>query len=128
MSKATSAFASIPSVDSMLRHPQAEELAASYGRDRVRDVLREGSSALRKRGCQPGRRAAGGQAVDPQSAVGSRTVGENYRIMMTLQFLERYVFADRDVAPKGKILKSDAMIAKNYLSEKEVSKLNRLVT
>ena len=31
-------------------------------------------------------------------------------------------------APDGKILKSDALIAKNYLNEKEMSRLNRLVT
>ena len=31
-------------------------------------------------------------------------------------------------APGGKILKSDTLIAKNYLNEKEVSRLNRLVT
>lgn len=31
-------------------------------------------------------------------------------------------------APDGKILKSDALIAKNYLNEKEVTRLNRLVT
>lgn len=31
-------------------------------------------------------------------------------------------------APDGKILKSDTMVAKNYLSEKELSRLNRLVT
>jgi len=31
-------------------------------------------------------------------------------------------------APDGKILKSDALIAKNYLNEKEISHLNRLVT
>lgn len=31
-------------------------------------------------------------------------------------------------APGGKILKSDALIAKNYLNEKELSRLNRLVT
>ncbi len=31
-------------------------------------------------------------------------------------------------SPKGKILKSDVMIAKNYLNQEEVSKLNRLVT
>jgi hypothetical protein len=31
-------------------------------------------------------------------------------------------------APEGKILKSDASIAKNYLSEKEISELNRIVT
>ena len=30
-------------------------------------------------------------------------------------------------APDGKILKSDALVAKNYLSEKELSRLNRLV-
>lgn len=30
-------------------------------------------------------------------------------------------------APKGKVLKSDVTVAKNYLSEAEVSKLNRLV-
>ncbi len=30
-------------------------------------------------------------------------------------------------SPNGRILKSDVMIAKNYLNEKEVSKLNRLV-
>ena len=30
-------------------------------------------------------------------------------------------------SPDGKILKSDTSIAKNYLSEKEVSELNRLV-
>ena len=30
-------------------------------------------------------------------------------------------------APDGKILKSDALLAKNYLSEKELSRLNRLV-
>ena len=30
-------------------------------------------------------------------------------------------------SPKGKILKSDISIAKNYLTEKEVSELNRLV-
>lgn len=31
-------------------------------------------------------------------------------------------------APDGKILKSDALTAKNYLNEKELSRLNRLVT
>lgn len=31
-------------------------------------------------------------------------------------------------APDGKILKSDALVAKNYLNEKEMSRLNRLVT
>lgn len=31
-------------------------------------------------------------------------------------------------APNGKILKSDSLIAKNYLNEKELSRLNRLVT
>jgi hypothetical protein len=31
-------------------------------------------------------------------------------------------------APKGKVLKSDVIIAKNYLNQAEVSKLNRLVT
>lgn len=31
-------------------------------------------------------------------------------------------------APEGKILKSDTLIAKNYLNEKEVTRLNRLVT
>ena len=31
-------------------------------------------------------------------------------------------------APDGKILKSDALIAKNYLNEKEIIRLNRLVT
>ncbi len=31
-------------------------------------------------------------------------------------------------APDGKILKSDTLVAKNYLNEKELSKLNRLVT
>ena len=31
-------------------------------------------------------------------------------------------------APDGKILKSDTLVAKNYLNEKEVSRLNRLVT
>ena len=31
-------------------------------------------------------------------------------------------------APDGKILKSDTLVAKNYLSEKELSRLNRLVT
>lgn len=31
-------------------------------------------------------------------------------------------------APDGKILKSDALVAKNYLNEKEISRLNRLVT
>lgn len=31
-------------------------------------------------------------------------------------------------SPKGKVLKSDVTIAKNYLNEAEVSKLNRLVT
>ena len=31
-------------------------------------------------------------------------------------------------APKGKILKSDVIVAKNYLNEKEISRLNRLVT
>lgn len=31
-------------------------------------------------------------------------------------------------APDGKILKSDALIAKNYLNEKEIARLNRLVT
>ena len=31
-------------------------------------------------------------------------------------------------APDGKILKSDTLIAKNYLSEKEIARLNRLVT
>jgi hypothetical protein len=30
-------------------------------------------------------------------------------------------------APKGKILKSDAIVAKNYLNEQEISKLDRLV-
>lgn len=31
-------------------------------------------------------------------------------------------------APDGKILKSDALVAKNYLNEKEIARLNRLVT
>lgn len=31
-------------------------------------------------------------------------------------------------APKGKILKSDVSIAKNYLQEKEITRLNRIVT
>ncbi len=31
-------------------------------------------------------------------------------------------------APTGKILKSDTLVAKNYLNEKELSRLNRLVT
>jgi hypothetical protein len=31
-------------------------------------------------------------------------------------------------APDGKILKSDIIVAKNYLNEKEISRLNRLVT
>ncbi|MFN6944433.1 MAG: virulence RhuM family protein [Cytophagaceae bacterium] len=31
-------------------------------------------------------------------------------------------------APEGKILKSDVSVAKNYLSEKEISELNRIVT
>ena len=31
-------------------------------------------------------------------------------------------------APNGKILKSDVIVAKNYLNEKELTKLNRLVT
>ena len=31
-------------------------------------------------------------------------------------------------APAGKILKSDVLVAKNYLNEKELSRLNRLVT
>ena len=31
-------------------------------------------------------------------------------------------------APDGKILKSDTLVAKNYLTEKELSRLNRLVT
>lgn len=31
-------------------------------------------------------------------------------------------------APEGKILKSDALVAKNYLNEKELARLNRLVT
>lgn len=31
-------------------------------------------------------------------------------------------------APDGKVLKSDTLIAKNYLNEKEVTRLNRLVT
>lgn len=31
-------------------------------------------------------------------------------------------------APEGKILKSDTLVAKNYLNEKELSRLNRLVT
>lgn len=31
-------------------------------------------------------------------------------------------------APDGKILKSDVIVAKNYLNEKEISRLNRLVT
>jgi hypothetical protein len=31
-------------------------------------------------------------------------------------------------APKGKVLKSDVTVAKNYLNAEEVSKLNRLVT
>ena len=30
-------------------------------------------------------------------------------------------------SPKGKVLKSDVSVAKNYLNESEVSKLNRLV-
>ena len=30
-------------------------------------------------------------------------------------------------SPKGKVLKSDVIVAKNYLSEAEMSKLNRLV-
>lgn len=31
-------------------------------------------------------------------------------------------------APDGKVLKSDTLVAKNYLNEKEISRLNRLVT
>ncbi len=31
-------------------------------------------------------------------------------------------------APNGKVLKRDIRIAKNYLNEKELSRLNRLVT
>ena len=31
-------------------------------------------------------------------------------------------------SPDGKILKSDALVAKNYLNEKEIARLNRLVT
>jgi len=31
-------------------------------------------------------------------------------------------------APEGKILKRDVVVAKNYLNEKELSRLNRLVT
>lgn len=31
-------------------------------------------------------------------------------------------------APDGKILKSDTLVAKNYLNEKEISRLNRIVT
>lgn len=31
-------------------------------------------------------------------------------------------------APDGKIIESDITIAKNYLNEKEISRLNRLVT
>jgi len=31
-------------------------------------------------------------------------------------------------APDGKILKSDTLVAKNYLNEKEIARLNRLVT
>lgn len=31
-------------------------------------------------------------------------------------------------APDGKIMKSDVLVAKNYLNEKEISRLNRLVT
>lgn len=31
-------------------------------------------------------------------------------------------------APEGKILKSDTLVAKNYLNKKEISRLNRLVT
>ena len=31
-------------------------------------------------------------------------------------------------APEGKILKSDTPVAKNYLNEMELSRLNRLVT
>lgn len=31
-------------------------------------------------------------------------------------------------SPKGKILKSDVLVAKNYLNQSEVSKLNLLVT
>ena len=31
-------------------------------------------------------------------------------------------------APDGKILKSDTLVAKNYLNQKELSRLNRLVT
>jgi len=31
-------------------------------------------------------------------------------------------------APKGKVLKGDVVVAKNYLNEEEISKLNRLVT
>lgn len=31
-------------------------------------------------------------------------------------------------APKGKILKSDVLVAKNYLAEKEIDELNRIVS
>lgn len=31
-------------------------------------------------------------------------------------------------APKGKVLKSDVSVAKNYLSEEEIKSLNRIVT
>ena len=50
----------------------------------------------------------------------------------------RYILADRNSehmglttwknAPDGRILKSDAMIAKNYLSEKDIKKLERVVS
>ena len=31
-------------------------------------------------------------------------------------------------APQGKVLKSESTIAKNYLNEKEIDKLNRIVS
>ena len=31
-------------------------------------------------------------------------------------------------SPKGKVLKSDVSVAKNYLNQKEIEELNRIVT
>ena len=62
-----------------------------------------------------------------QFAVAGRTAAELISERATLDSPTMGVTTWKG-APDGKILKSDTLVAKNYLSEKEISRLNRLVT
>ena len=60
-------------------------------------------------------------------AVTGKTAAELLNERATLDSPTMGLTTWRD-APNGKILKSDVLVAKNYLNEKEISRLNRLVT